>query len=92
MYNKFLLFLVEGENGIMGGSMSHEYHIMAPVGENILLKCTNCTFVASKELVLQKHCPRCNVGDVEEITGIEVRFTFLLFCYIVSGGIGIMIV
>ncbi|KAK9884432.1 hypothetical protein WA026_007279 [Henosepilachna vigintioctopunctata] len=78
-YDRLFKRLVEGENGAMGGSLSHEYHYTAEVGEDILLKCTECNYFANAEVVKDSCCPKCKSGNVmEKYKGIEVGHTFLL--------------
>lgn len=43
-------FLVaEADSGSIGGSLSHEYHIMSPSGEDSIVQCDNCGYTANIE-------------------------------------------
>ncbi|KAI8393414.1 uncharacterized protein BYT42DRAFT_524445 [Radiomyces spectabilis] len=48
-------FLVaEADSGNIGGSKSHEYHLLSPVGEDTLLTCSHCGYTANQELAVGK--------------------------------------
>uniref|UniRef100_A0A336MAS1 Probable proline--tRNA ligase, mitochondrial n=1 Tax=Culicoides sonorensis TaxID=179676 RepID=A0A336MAS1_CULSO len=72
---------VSGDTGIMGGSLSHEYHFAADIGEDTLLHCSNCHFSCNKELTLQNNnesCPQCQNQNLQTTQGIEIAHTFVL--------------
>lgn len=68
---------VSGDTGIMGGSLSHEYHFPAAVGEDSLLNCAKCGYSCNKELA-QDACPKCKSTDFKTTQGIEIAHTFVL--------------
>ncbi|XP_066298815.1 probable proline--tRNA ligase, mitochondrial [Branchiostoma lanceolatum] len=70
---------VEADPGDIGGSLSHEYHLAAEVGEDQLLVCSKCSFGANKEAIAadQSSCPSCS-GALSLTQGIEVGHTFYL--------------
>jgi len=72
---------VEGDTGIMGGSLSHEYHYPAGIGEDLLLWCSECSKGRNIEVDENEEsnqvCDSCS-GKMEETKGIEVGHTFLL--------------
>ncbi|CAH1244108.1 PARS2 [Branchiostoma lanceolatum] len=73
---------VEADPGDIGGSLSHEYHLPAEVGEDQLLVCSEyvgCSFGANKEAIAadQSSCPSCS-GALSLTQGIEVGHTFYL--------------
>ncbi|KAJ3325978.1 hypothetical protein HDV06_002363 [Boothiomyces sp. JEL0866] len=37
------------DTGNIGGTRSHEYHVISPVGEDTILTCSNCTYTANVE-------------------------------------------
>ncbi|KAI9209729.1 prolyltRNA synthetase putative [Polychytrium aggregatum] len=39
----------EADSGEIGGDRSHEYHLISPVGEDTVLTCGNCGYVANEE-------------------------------------------
>ncbi|CAG9818263.1 unnamed protein product [Phaedon cochleariae] len=70
---------VLGSSGTMGGNLSHEYHIKAPIGEDNLLSCNKCDYLANVELCQNQMCPNCGEDSKINIqNGIEVGHTFLL--------------
>lgn len=76
--------MVEGSTGNIGGSMSHEFHIPASVGEDSIYMCNECGFGTNKELIseetLEKEdvaCSKCE-AKMTKFSGIEVGHAFLL--------------
>ena len=50
---------VRGDSGLMGGGLSHEYHVLAPVGEDRVLVRPDCT---------QEECPAAvNLEALREV-------------------------
>lgn len=43
---------VLSDNGMMGGSMSHEYMYLTPIGEDTLLICEECEYMANRQIAL----------------------------------------
>ncbi|GAN04177.1 prolyltRNA synthetase, mitochondrial [Mucor ambiguus] len=46
--------VAEADSGNIGGSKSHEYHLISPVGEDTLLTCDSCGYTANEELAVGK--------------------------------------
>ncbi|XP_046386144.1 probable proline--tRNA ligase, mitochondrial isoform X3 [Ischnura elegans] len=69
---------VAADNGIMGGSLSHEYHFLANIGEDLLMFCDTCNYGANKETFKEETCPSCKGRKMTERNGIEVGHTFVL--------------
>ncbi|XP_067008229.1 probable proline--tRNA ligase, mitochondrial [Anabrus simplex] len=69
---------VLGCTGVMGGSLSHEFHFPAPIGEDVLLVCEACNYGANKEVFTSNKCPQCDYEPLKSANGIEVGHTFLL--------------
>ncbi|ESO88186.1 hypothetical protein LOTGIDRAFT_126688 [Lottia gigantea] len=72
---------VEGATGNIGGSISHEFHLMSSVGEDKLLFCEKCSFRSNSELVKDQStvCPTCDADcQLRTSPGIEIGHTFLL--------------
>jgi len=65
--------MTEADSGAMGGSVSHEFMVHSPIGEDILYHCSACA-AYYKEVKL---CPRCG-GNLEEKKMIEMGHTFQL--------------
>lgn len=65
----------------MGGSISHEYHYLSPIGEDQLLECNSCGHRISQECLQftdtvseNQSCPKCNDKDLKNNLGLEVCF------------------
>ena len=41
---------VEADTGNIGGSFSHEFMVLAPTGEDVIVSCSNCKYAANLEL------------------------------------------
>lgn len=82
---------VAADTGIIGGSLSHEYHVRAAIGDDELVSCTICDFASNVEAVPPtapateragvaasgSACPVCGSG-IELHRGIEIGHTFYL--------------
>jgi len=70
------------DSGTIGGSMSHEFHAIASIGEDSLLHCSTCKFTANVEKTGNKQAGdtcvdvNCN-GKLTASKGIEVGHIFL---------------
>lgn len=69
---------VSAASGVMGGSVSHEYHFPANIGEAQLFICESCGYAASVVNCPPSQCPECGHGFLQCCSGIEVGHTFLL--------------
>ncbi|XP_022232864.2 probable proline--tRNA ligase, mitochondrial isoform X2 [Drosophila obscura] len=74
---------VSAATGMMGGSLSHEYHYVSPVGEDTLLQCSSCGFAGNAEVLdstvaASTDCPSCRSAQLSQVRGVEVAHTFLL--------------
>lgn len=67
-------FTVQGDTGIMGGSMSHEFHFPAEIGEDTLVTCSNCNFSTNREMIenTPNECLQCKQNSLQITPGIEV--------------------
>lgn len=65
---------------MMGGNLSHEYHLPATIGDDTLIKCNPCGHAINKEMLddADQKCPQCDSTDLQTTQGIEVGHTFLL--------------
>ena len=58
---------VQADVGMMGGTMAHEYMYLTPIGEDTLVLCDNCDYIANRQIAtFQKP-----TSDAEEALGIE---------------------
>lgn len=66
-------------SGDMGGSMSHEYHLLAEAGEDTIYSCDSCDLSFNHEIMQagQCSCPQCT-KPLTISNGIELGHTFLL--------------
>jgi len=65
-------------SGAIGGSLSHEFHLATPVGQDQIMHCTNCARAFNTEL-RHKICPHCQHGSsLQAMQGLEVGHTFYL--------------
>lgn len=76
---------VEASSGNMGGSLSHEYHFLSPLGEDTIIICESCGFAANEEILPKKaesqykhQCPRCTGSKISTHRAIEIGHTFHL--------------
>ncbi|MCI9456928.1 MAG: hypothetical protein HFE44_08125 [Oscillospiraceae bacterium] len=82
---------VASDSGMMGGSLSHEFMLLTPVGEDTIVRCPHCGFCANKEAVessdmaadispesFSETCPACGQRGLTLSRGIEVGNIFQL--------------
>lgn len=73
--------LTEAAGGAFTSEYTHEFQVLTPVGEDIVIYCGNCDYAQNKEIaVLQKGmaCSHCNTGEIQESAGVEVANVFKL--------------
>ena len=69
---------VEADSGSIGGSLSHEFMLLAETGEDRILICSECGFAANVEKVGEiKDCPKCK-SKLAEKNCIEAGHAFYL--------------
>ncbi len=67
--------------GVMGGSLSHEFMVPAPTGEDTVYLCKACKFTSSNLLEkegIKPSCLKCKSDDLEKTPAIEVAHIFQL--------------
>lgn len=71
---------IAADTGNMGGKTSHEYHLLASIGDDEVVKCTDCGKIVNKELCREdgKICDKCVPANLENHRGIEIGHTFML--------------
>ena len=67
---------VRADSGEIGGSLSHEYHVLADSGEDEIGYCDDEDFAANAETIEEKTAP--NGGKISFARGIEVGHIFQL--------------
>eukprot|EP00002_Diphylleia_rotans_P027814 TRINITY_DN5593_c0_g1_i6.p1 TRINITY_DN5593_c0_g1~~TRINITY_DN5593_c0_g1_i6.p1 ORF type:complete len:545 (-),score=101.79 TRINITY_DN5593_c0_g1_i6:113-1747(-) len=65
--------MVEADNGNMGGSLSHEFHILANVGEDQLFLCNSCNYSANVEKARSEYTPSDTSSLVASMLKAESR-------------------
>ncbi|MDH3944121.1 MAG: proline--tRNA ligase, partial [Anaerolineae bacterium] len=58
---------VESDVGMMGGSLAHEYMYLTPVGEDTLMICGNCDYMANRQIATF----RKTAVEKEELADLE---------------------
>lgn len=51
---KLPYLVAEASSGDIGGDLSHEYHLPSSVGEDSVISCDSCSYVANEELAVAK--------------------------------------
>lgn len=82
---KIPFLVAEADSGTMGGTRSHEFHFVTPIGEDNILDCPSCNrYVANEEkavdVINQKEsiCPQCRAGKLRIRRAVELGHTFHL--------------
>ena len=72
--------VLEADTGAMGGDVSHEYMVLAPIGEDSVITCDSCgnQAGASDEYADGKVCPKCKKGKLSSQVAIELGHIFQL--------------
>jgi prolyl-tRNA synthetase len=70
------ILITEADSGVMGGKVSHEFMVEAPLGEDVVLFCPQCQ--SAKALKEENSlCSKCNV-KLDKVNTIEVGHIFKL--------------
>lgn len=70
--------VVEADSGAMGGSVSHEFLVIAPIGEDFVAHCSECKKVSRLHENEGAACPSCSKGKLEKQVAIELGHIFQL--------------
>ena len=72
--------IVEADSGAMGGSVSHEFMITAPIGEDHVVQCSSCgnAHGLKEDFKEGAKCPKCSSGTMEKKVAIELGHIFQL--------------
>ncbi len=72
--------IIEADSGAMGGDMSHEFLVTAPIGEDTILHCPSCQSYCSvsADRTEGAKCPKCHKGALKEEVAIELGHIFQL--------------
>ena len=81
--------IISADSGAMGGDMSHEFMVPAPIGEDTVVSCESCGFTGalSPDADEGKPCPECKKNKLKKQVAIELGHIFQLGTkYIATGG------
>ncbi|MBI5654100.1 hypothetical protein HZC53_00370 [Candidatus Uhrbacteria bacterium] len=70
--------VAEASGGIFTKNVSHEFQVVTPAGEDLILACPNCTYAQNSEVATLKDgdkCPNCG-GILSTVKGVEVGNIF----------------
>ncbi|MES0371009.1 MAG: proline--tRNA ligase [Mariprofundaceae bacterium] len=60
---------VEADTGSIGGSASHEFHVLAESGEDLIAHCAKCEYAANVEM--SESSRTIPTGEAGDITGVD---------------------
>jgi len=67
----------EAGGGTIGGSVTYEFHVLSPVGEDKVVFCPKCSWGANQQISKQTVCPKCKLS-LEKSSSIEAGHVFAL--------------
>ena len=72
--------ILEADSGAMGGDVSHEFLVIAPIGEDVVLICPSCDFKKGmkEDKGAGESCPQCKKGKLQKHVAIELGHVFQL--------------
>jgi len=72
--------ILEADSGAMGGDVSHEFMVPAPIGEDTIVSCPSCEYQggATEERQEGSTCPKCKKGKLTAQVAIELGHIFQL--------------
>lgn len=65
--------IAHGDTGIMGGTLSHEFHYLSEIGEDTVLSCKTCGIYKNSTLDNNLTCSNCH-QDLMKNSAIEVKY------------------
>ncbi|XP_014485317.1 PREDICTED: probable proline--tRNA ligase, mitochondrial [Dinoponera quadriceps] len=68
---------VIGDVGTIGGLLSHEYHYVSDIGEDVIFRCSSCDYSVNQTISETTICPKCK-DELHRHNSAEVGHTFLL--------------
>ncbi|KAK7757851.1 hypothetical protein SLS62_000229 [Diatrype stigma] len=66
---KLPYLVAEASSGDIGGDLSHEYHLPIPAGEDNVISCNTCEYVANEELAVSRLNDSCQSDAVSQDRG-----------------------
>ena len=64
--------VADADSGDMGGNLSHEFHFPTPNGEDNIISCTNCSYVANEELAESAIQPDIESGVARATSSTDI--------------------
>ncbi|KAJ4424777.1 hypothetical protein N0V82_000496 [Gnomoniopsis sp. IMI 355080] len=71
---KLPILVAKASSGDMGGDLSHEYHIPTSLGEDLVMSCNKCDYVANEEVAqarIEKAAHIHDLGNISAWRGIS---------------------
>lgn len=65
---KLPILVAKASSGDMGGDLSHEYHIPTTLGEDHVMSCNSCDYVANEEVAQSRAPETSEIDDPEVLT------------------------
>ena len=72
--------ITDASGGVISNQKSHEFHVLAPTGEDTIFYCDKCDYSVNQEIAEVKagdKCPECD-GIIKESAAIELGHIFHL--------------
>ncbi|KAI8630401.1 class II aaRS and biotin synthetase [Xylariaceae sp. FL1651] len=66
---KLPYLVAEASSGDIGGDLSHEYHLPSLIGEDNVISCTDCSYVANEELAITRPSSPKDIATTESSHG-----------------------
>ncbi|ODA76633.1 hypothetical protein RJ55_07904 [Drechmeria coniospora] len=70
---KLGILVAEASSGDMGGDCSHEYHLVNPLGEDVVASCGGCGYTANDEVAMARPLPRGAHAASRDVSAANVR-------------------
>jgi prolyl-tRNA synthetase len=71
--------IIEADSGAMGGDVSHEFLVPAPIGEDAVLQCQTCSYALGYDEKQEgSSCASCQKGILQKQIAIELGHVFQL--------------
>ncbi|KAI0106235.1 class II aaRS and biotin synthetase [Nemania sp. FL0031] len=64
---KLPYLVAEASSGDIGGDLSHEYHLPLQMGEDNVISCTDCNYVANEELATARLIPHQSESPADNV-------------------------
>ncbi len=74
------VIILEADSGAMGGDISHEFMVPAPIGEDTVIYCDSCGMHSPETNNIKENmnCPKCDKAKLKKHVAIELGHIFQL--------------